>query len=104
MALNDKIAESQNFASVIQSSMFIQAATSNGAAQDRGVRRAPFIVLIGAQMPSVLAEIGFLSNPRDEKNLNSSEYRQKVAESLYRAIVQYSRSLGHLELAGASNR
>ncbi len=84
IALNDKIAESQNFASVIQSSMFIQAAASSSAARDRGVRRAPFIVLIGAQMPAALAEIGFLSNPRDEKNLNSPDYRQKIAESLRR--------------------
>jgi N-acetylmuramoyl-L-alanine amidase len=83
--------------------MFVQAAALNSAARDRGVRRAPFIVLIGAQMPSALAEIGFLSNPRDEKNLNSPEYRQKIAESLYRAIAKYSRSLGHLELAGVSS-
>ena len=46
------------------------------------------MVLIGAGMPSILAEIGFLSNPKDESNLNKPDYRQKVAESLYRGIVQ----------------
>jgi N-acetylmuramoyl-L-alanine amidase len=51
-------------------------------------------------MPSVLAEIGFLSNQKDESNLNKPEYRQKIAESLYRGIAQYSQSLSHFEVAG----
>jgi len=99
IALNDKIAESQSFAADIQSSIFTQAAKANAAARDRGVKKAPFVVLIGARMPSVLAEIGFLSNTRDEGNLNKPEYRQKVAESLYRGISQYSQSLSHFEVA-----
>ena len=100
IAQNDKIAESQNFATDIQASIFSQAAKSNVAAHDRGVKKAPFVVLIGARMPSVLAEIGFLSNPRDESNLNKADYRQKIAESLYRGISQYSQSLSHFEVAG----
>ena len=101
IAQNDKIAESQTFASDIQSSIFSQAAKSNTAARDRGVKKAPFVVLIGARMPSVLAEIGFLSNPKDESNLNKPEYRQKIAESLYHGIAQYSQSLSHFEVAGS---
>ncbi len=100
IAQNDKIAESQNFAATIQSSIFTQAAKGNAAAHDRGVKKAPFVVLIGARMPSVLAEIGFLSNPRDESNLNKPDYRQKIAESLYRGIAQYQQSLSHFEVAG----
>ena len=77
----------------------------NAAAHDRGVKKAPFVVLIGARKPSALAEIGFLSNPHDETNLNKPEYRQKIAESLYRGDrVQYSQSLSHFEIAGASKR
>jgi N-acetylmuramoyl-L-alanine amidase len=102
IAQNDKIAESQNFASDIQTAIFSQAAKGNVAAHDRGVKKAPFVVLIGARMPSVLAEIGFLSNPKDESNLNKGDYRQKVAESLYRGIAQYSQSLSHYEVAGAA--
>jgi N-acetylmuramoyl-L-alanine amidase len=102
IAQNDKIAESQTFAADIQSSIFTQAAKGNAAAHDRGVKKAPFVVLIGAHMPSVLAEIGFLSNPKDESNLSKSEYRQKIAESLYRGIAEYSQSLSHFEVAGAS--
>ena len=102
ITLNDKIAESQNFATAVQASIFTQAAKGNVAARDRGVKRAPFVVLIGARMPSVLAEIGFLSNARDESNLNKPDYRQKIAESLYKGVAQYSQSLSHFEMAGAS--
>jgi N-acetylmuramoyl-L-alanine amidase len=104
IALNDKIAESQTFAASIQSSIFAQAAKANLAAHDRGVKKAPFVVLIGARMPSVLAEIGFLSNPKDESNLNKGDYRQKLAESLYRGIASYSQSLSHFEVAGTSTK
>ena len=72
-------------------------ASFNAAAHNRGVKRAPFVVLIGASMPSVLAEIGFLSNARDENNLSKPEYRQKVAEALYKGLAQYSQSLSHFE-------
>ena len=58
--------------------------------KNRGVKKAPFVVLIGASMPSVLAEIGFLSNPREESLLKKSDYRQKLAESLYRGISKYA--------------
>jgi N-acetylmuramoyl-L-alanine amidase len=99
ITLNDKITESQTFARDIQTPLFAQAAIGNAAAHDRGVKRAPFVVLIGASMPSVLAEIGFLSNTRDERNLNRPEYRQKIAEALYRGISSYSKSLSHFEVA-----
>jgi N-acetylmuramoyl-L-alanine amidase len=99
ITLNDKITESQAFAQTIQTSLSTQAVKSNGAAHNRGVKRAPFVVLIGASMPSVLAEIGFLSNARDEANLAKPEYRQKVAEALYKGVSQYSQSLSHFEVA-----
>jgi N-acetylmuramoyl-L-alanine amidase len=99
ITLNDKIAESETFAQQIQNAIFAQAAKSNVVAKNRGVKRAPFVVLIGASMPSVLAEIGFLSNPRDEANLAKPEYRQKIAESLLKGLTQYSQSLSHFEVA-----
>lgn len=97
ITLNDKIEESHTFAQDIQNSIQSQAARSNAAAHNRGVKRAPFVVLIGASMPSVLAEIGFLSNDRDETNLGKPAYRQKVAEALYKGLAQYSQSLSHFE-------
>ncbi len=96
ITLNDKIAESQTLAQAVQNSIYSQVAKSNAAARNRGVKRAPFVVLIGASMPSVLAEIGFLTNPRDESNLSKPEHRQKIAEALYRGVAQYSQSLGQL--------
>jgi N-acetylmuramoyl-L-alanine amidase len=97
ITLNDKIEESHTFAEDIQNSIQAQAARSNAAARNRGVKRAPFVVLIGASMPSVLAEIGFLSNSRDESNLGKPEYRQKIAEALYKGLGQYAQSLSHFE-------
>ena len=51
------------------------------------------------EMPSILAEIGFLTNSKDEANLSKPEYRQKIAEALYRGLNQYSQSLSHYEFA-----
>ncbi len=99
ITLNDKIEESHTFAQDVQNSIQLNAQHSNAAAHNRGVKRAPFVVLIGASMPSVLAEIGFLSNSRDEANLGKPEYRQKVAEALYKGLAQYSQSLSHFEPA-----
>jgi N-acetylmuramoyl-L-alanine amidase len=99
ITMNDKIEESHTFADDIQNAIQAQAARSNPAAHNRGVKRAPFVVLIGASMPSVLAEIGFLSNVRDESNLGKPEYRQKIAEALYKGLAQYSQSLSHFEPA-----
>jgi N-acetylmuramoyl-L-alanine amidase len=98
ITLNDKIEESHTFAEDVQSAIDVQAQRSNAAARNRGVKRAPFVVLIGASMPSVLAEIGFLSNSRDESNLGKPEYRQKVAEALYKGLSQYSQSLSHFDV------
>ena len=99
ITLNDKIEESHTFALAVQSSLTAQAVRTNVNSRNRGVKRAPFVVLIGASMPSILAEIGFLSNARDESNLNKPEYRQKIAEALYKGVAQYSQSLSHFEIA-----
>jgi N-acetylmuramoyl-L-alanine amidase len=55
-------------------------------------------VLIGANMPSILAEISFVSNPTDEKKLRSPEYRQRIAEALYRGIQKYVRGLSGMKV------
>jgi N-acetylmuramoyl-L-alanine amidase len=101
ITLNDKIEESQTFAQSVQNAIQAQAMKTNPAAHNRGIKRAPFVVLIGAGMPSILAEIGFLSNPKDESNLSKPDYRQKVAEALYKGLAQYATSLSHFEPAAA---
>ncbi|WP_051669454.1 N-acetylmuramoyl-L-alanine amidase [Bryobacter aggregatus] len=99
IALKEKIDESREFASKVQSSLQAGSAKAGIVSKDRGVRKAPFIVLIGAQMPSVLSEIGFLSNPKEEALLRKPEYRQKIAESIYRGLSQYAGTLSHFTVA-----
>jgi N-acetylmuramoyl-L-alanine amidase len=99
IALKEKIEESQEFASDVQRSLHTGLAAKNPGERDRGVKKAPFIVLIGANMPSILAEISFLSNPGDERRLDTADYRQKIAESLYRGIAKYVSGLSGVKVA-----
>jgi N-acetylmuramoyl-L-alanine amidase len=99
IALKDKIEESHEFASNVQEALHSGLAIKNSGIRDRGVKKAPFIVLIGANMPSILAEISFVSNPSDERKLQSPEYRQRIAESLYRGIAKYVSGLSGVKLA-----
>jgi N-acetylmuramoyl-L-alanine amidase len=99
IAVKDKIDESREFATRIQNSLFAVSAKSNAAAKNRGVKRAPFVVLIGASMPSVLAEIGFLTNANDEALLRNPTHRQKIAEALYKGIASYADTLSHFNVA-----
>jgi N-acetylmuramoyl-L-alanine amidase len=93
IALNNKIDESRDFADVVQKSMVRTLSTKNRELQDRGVKQAPFVVLIGAGMPSVLAEISFVSHRQEGLMLRTSAYRQQIADALYDAIVKYQKSL-----------
>jgi N-acetylmuramoyl-L-alanine amidase len=90
IALQDKIDESRQFAASVQSSLYAASARLDPKSKDRGVRKAPFVVLIGASMPSVLAEISFISNPRDASALKRGEGRQRIAEALYKGVSKYS--------------
>jgi N-acetylmuramoyl-L-alanine amidase len=97
IALKEKIEESREFAVDVQRSL--QASPVGRGSRDRGVKKAPFVVLIGANMPSILAEISFLSNPDDEHKLSTPEYRQKIAEALYRGIAKYVSGLSGVKMA-----
>ena len=99
IALKEKIEESREFAGNVQQSLHAGLAAKSPAIRDRGVKKAPFIVLIGANMPSILAEISFVSNPADERRLETSEYRQRIAESLYRGIAKYVDGLSGVKMA-----
>ncbi len=99
IALKEKIEESREFATDVESSLHSGLAAKSPGLRDRGVKKAPFIVLIGANMPSILAEISFVSNPSDERRLRTSDYRQRIAESLYRGIAQYVSGLSGVKVA-----
>jgi N-acetylmuramoyl-L-alanine amidase len=99
IALKEKIEESREFASNVQRALHSGLAAKSPGIRDRGVKKAPFIVLIGANMPSILAEISFVSNPGDERRLQTSDYRQRIAESLYRGISKYVGGLSGVKVA-----
>ena len=99
IALKEKIEESREFATDVQQELHSGLAARNPGLRNRGVKKAPFIVLIGANMPSILAEISFVSNPGDERRLETAEYRQRIAESLYRGISKYVGGLSGVKVA-----
>jgi N-acetylmuramoyl-L-alanine amidase len=93
IALKDKIAESREFAGDVQQGLYGGLQRGNAGLKDRGVKKAPFVVLIGANMPSILAEISFVTNERDATQLRQPEYRERVAESLYKGVAKYAGGL-----------
>jgi N-acetylmuramoyl-L-alanine amidase len=96
IALNNKLDESRDFALHVQRAMVERQRTANKMLKDLGVKQAPFVVLIGANMPSVLAEMGFVTNAQEAKLLKGNAYRQKIAESLFNAIRKYQTSLKNI--------
>ncbi len=102
--LENKLEESREFAQKVQTALWTTSLKMNTRSRDRGVRHAPFVVLIGATMPSILAEIGFVSNPHDERFLQRNDQRQKIAEALLKGISQYASTLSHVQLATMSSK
>jgi N-acetylmuramoyl-L-alanine amidase len=93
ITLNSKLDESRDFAASVQESMVASLRPVASAIKDRGVRTAPLYVLIGANMPAVLAEISFVSNPHDEKLLGTAAHRERIADSLFAGVRGYLESL-----------
>ena len=93
IALNNKLDESRDFATEVQSAMVERLRKSNKSLKDLGVKQAPFVVLIGAAMPSVLAEISFVTNEQEARLLRGNTYRQRIAEALVNAIRKYQTTL-----------
>jgi N-acetylmuramoyl-L-alanine amidase len=96
IARNEKIEESKELASDIQDTLTARMQLVNHGEKNRGVKKAPFVVLIGANMPSVLSEIAFVSNPGDERLLRKPDQRQRIADGLYRGVATYLDNLNSL--------
>jgi N-acetylmuramoyl-L-alanine amidase len=96
IARNDKIEESKDLAGDIQDNLTERLQLVSRSEKNRGVKKAPFVVLIGADMPSVLSEVSFVSNPNDERLLKKGDQRQRIADGLYRGISTYLDSLNSL--------
>jgi N-acetylmuramoyl-L-alanine amidase/putative methionine-R-sulfoxide reductase with GAF domain len=99
--IQEKVDDSKRFAADIQQSLY-RAVTAKSAVPNRGVKEASYVVLTGSTMPAVLTEVSFVSSPTDETNLESSIYRQQLAEALYQGIAKYADSTHHVSLASAS--
>jgi N-acetylmuramoyl-L-alanine amidase len=99
IALNNKLDESRDFATMIQNAMFSELSRKDTGLKDRGVKQAPFAVLIGASMPSVLAEVSFVTNPDDARYLKRGSYQEQIAESLLNGILRYQHALKSVRTA-----
>jgi N-acetylmuramoyl-L-alanine amidase len=102
IARTEKIDESRELAEDVQDSLSRRIQKTTKPVKNRGVRKAPFVVLIGADMPSILTEISFLSNPADEQLLKKPEYRQRVAEGLYQGVSDYLQSMNSVAMNGTA--
>jgi N-acetylmuramoyl-L-alanine amidase len=103
IAFNNKMDESRDFATMVQRAMIERLRRTNKTVKDLGVKQAPFVVLIGAAMPSVLAEISFVTNPQEAGLLRSNAYRQRIAEGLFNAIRKYQTSLKRVTAVAHQN-
>jgi N-acetylmuramoyl-L-alanine amidase/putative methionine-R-sulfoxide reductase with GAF domain len=88
--IREKVHESRRLAASIQRALYGTLSATNPGLPNRGVKRAQYVVLTGTSMPAVLAEVSFVSSPTDESNLQSSGYRQRIAEALYRGVARYA--------------
>jgi N-acetylmuramoyl-L-alanine amidase len=93
IALNNKLDESRDLAGMVQEALVARLRRSNTNVRNLGVKKAPFVVLIGAGMPSVLAEVSFLTNKQELQLLKTPAYKQRIAEALHAAVLRYRRSL-----------
>jgi N-acetylmuramoyl-L-alanine amidase/putative methionine-R-sulfoxide reductase with GAF domain len=97
--IREKVRESHRLAASVQHALYATLAKQNPDLPNRGVKEAQYAVLTGTTMPAILAEISFVSSPRDESNLQSSSYRQQVAEALYKGVAQYAEQSKRAKLA-----
>jgi len=104
IALNNKLMESRELASLVQTAMVRRLRTQSTGVKDHGVKQAPFVVLIGAQMPSVLTEIAFLTNKPEAGLLKQPAYRQQIAQAIKDGVVRYQDSLKKVVTVAARER
>lgn len=100
--LQEKIEGSRLLATAVQRSLFNTLAGQNPSIRNRGVKRASFVVLTGTAMPAILAEVSFVSSPSDEEKLQMANYRQRIAEALYKGIARYATGSHRVKMASAS--
>jgi len=100
--IREKVHESRRIAASVQRSLYAMLAANNPGLRNRGVKEAHYVVLTGTSMPAILAEVSFVSSPTDENNLQSSTYRQQIAEALYSGIAHYQASTRNIKVASTA--
>ncbi len=90
---NAKIDESKELASHVQNSIVTRVNKKYSKVKNKGVKKAPFMVLIGADVPSILVESSFITNPREEKRLKNKNYIDKIADGIFAGVVEYSKGM-----------
>jgi N-acetylmuramoyl-L-alanine amidase len=100
--LKEKVDGSRKLAANVQRALYDSLAAGNTGIRNRGVREASYVVLTGTEMPSILAEISFVSSPADEERLKSEAYREQIAEALYSGIAQYQATRHPVKMAASS--
>jgi N-acetylmuramoyl-L-alanine amidase len=102
--IREKVQQSRGLANDVQQALYRTLAAKSPALRNRGVKEASYVVLTGTTMPAILAEVSFVSSPEDETKLESSVYRQQIAEGLYKGIAAYSEAQHRVNVASASSR
>jgi len=97
--IREKVHESRRFASSVQRALYGTLVAKTPGLPNRGVKEAQYVVLTGTSMPAILAEVSFVSSPTDENNLQSSTYRQQIAEALYQGVARYAKESNRVKMA-----
>jgi N-acetylmuramoyl-L-alanine amidase len=97
--IREKVRQSHRFALAVQQALYHALQAQIPGMRNRGVKKASYVVLTGTSMPAILAEISFVSSPEDEDKLESSSYRQAIAEALYKGIGEYAATSHHVNIA-----
>ena len=100
MVITTKKYESSRLADLVQKNLVRNLRKHFSDVNDLGVKKAPFYVLIGARMPSILAEVSFINHPLEGKRLAMESYRQSIAEALADGVVNYIRTVKTSASAG----
>jgi len=99
--LRERAEQSRRLATSVQRSLYEALSVQNPGLPDRGIKEAGFEVLTESAMPGILAEVSFVSSPTDEQKLRSEDYREQIAEALYRGIARYAATSRLVKVASA---
>ncbi len=100
LLLNTKVADSKRLATEVQGGMIVEAGKIHKGIKDLGVKGAPFYVLMGADMPAILVETGFITNPSERELLLNKEYQEKLAQGIVSGIEGYKKGLEEVYKGG----